>query len=436
MLGRSTGRRPGDSPAGDGSGAGPGRCGGRALRGTRGGRRRADRRPDGPGRVQPAAGALGHGPDRGARGLPGPGTGGAGGRPGRRRLHPPPPGAAPAGRRPGAAAGLVRARPAGSATSATSTGSPAPCAGVAEQIDYLRELGVSYLHLMPLLQPRGRRRTTAATRSPTTGAVRARPGHHGRPGAAGRRPARQRASRCASTWCSTTSRASTSGPRAARRGDPRVPRLLPHLPRPDPARRLRGHAAGGLPRLRARATSRWVDRSWRAGSGPRSTTTSGTSTGPTPTSSARSLDVDARPGQPRGRRAAAGRGRLPVEADGHRLPEPARGAHDRCRRCGRRCPDRRPRRGLQGRGDRRPGDLRGLPRHRPARGQGLRPRLPQQPDGAALVRAGDPRRPAGPSTRCGRSPPKPRDHRLGAPTCAATTTSAGRSPTPTPPRSG
>ena len=38
--------------------------------------------------------------------------------------------------------------------------------GVREHVSYLRELGVTYLHLMPLLR-RARARTTAATRSPT-----------------------------------------------------------------------------------------------------------------------------------------------------------------------------------------------------------------------------------------------------------------------------
>jgi amylosucrase len=39
--------------------------------------------------------------------------------------------------------------------------------GVAGRLDYLAELGVTYLHLMPLLRPVPGR-TTAATRSPTT----------------------------------------------------------------------------------------------------------------------------------------------------------------------------------------------------------------------------------------------------------------------------
>ena len=39
---------------------------------------------------------------------------------------------------------------------------------LADRLDYLDELGITYLHLMPLLRPRDRARTTAATRSWTT----------------------------------------------------------------------------------------------------------------------------------------------------------------------------------------------------------------------------------------------------------------------------
>ena len=94
----------------------------------------------------------------------------------------------------------------------------------------------------------------------------------------------------------------------------------------------------------------------------------------------------ARPGQPRGRGVPARRDRLPLEADGHHLPEPARGPrpHPGAAHGG---PDRRPGRAVQGRGDRRAGRPAGLPRHRRPRRQGLRPRLPQQPDGAGLVDA-------------------------------------------------
>ena len=70
--------------------------------------------------------------------------------------------------------------------------------------------------------------------------------------------------------------------RRARAGEPALPRLLPRLPRPRPARRLRAHPAGGLPRLRP-GQLHLGRRARRAGSGRRSTSGSGTSTGPTPT---------------------------------------------------------------------------------------------------------------------------------------------------------
>ena len=48
-------------------------------------------------------------------------------------------------------------------------GSAGRSRGVEEHLDYLEELGVRYLHLMPLLRAARRARTTAAMRSPTTG---------------------------------------------------------------------------------------------------------------------------------------------------------------------------------------------------------------------------------------------------------------------------
>ena len=65
-------------------------------------------------------------------------------------------------------------------------------------------------------------------------------------------------------------------------------------------------------------------------------------------------------GQPRGGVPAAGRDRVPLQADGHQLPEPARGARDHPGAAGGR-PDRRPGPDLQGRGDRRTGRPRPVP---------------------------------------------------------------------------
>ncbi len=127
--------------------------------------------------------------------------------------------------------------------------------------------------------------------------------------------------------------------------------------------------------------------------------------------------------EPGRRGAAPGRHRVPVEAARHRLPEPAGGAraHPGAARG-------RPRRGsgggVQGGGDRRAGPAAGLPRHRPAHRQGQRPGVPQQPHGAGLVDArrqghdaaahgaGALRR-AAPRHVVGDLPALPRRHRLG-----------------------
>ena len=72
---------------------------------------------------------------------------------------------------------------------------------------------------------------------------------------------------------------------------------------------------------------------------------------------------------------------------GHQLPEPARGPRAAAGLPGGDA-DRRARGRLQGRGDRRPRRPRPLPGDGQARGQGVRPRLPQRAHGAAVERAG------------------------------------------------
>ena len=62
---------------------------------------------------------------------------------------------------------------------------------------------------------------------------------------------------------------------------------------------------------------------------------------------------------------------------------------------------------LQGRGDRRAARPRRLPRHRPPRGQGVRPRLPQRAHGAAVERARLRARRADDAARCAAMPPVP-----------------------------
>ncbi len=113
------------------------------------------------------------------------------------------------------------------------------------------------------------------------------------------------------------------------------------------------------------------------------------------------------PRQPRRRGVPARRDRVPLEAARHHLPEPARGprADPAAAHGG---PDGVPGGAVQGRGDRRPGRPAGLPRRRRARRPGLRPRLPQQPDGAAVVDAGDRRGPAGVAGAAGSSPSRRR----------------------------
>ena len=106
-------------------------------------------------------------------------------------------------------------------------------------------------------------------------------------------------------------------------------------------------------------------------------------------------------GRGRRRRAAPGRRAVPVEAAGDELPEPARGPRaaaglprgDADRRAGGR---------VQGRGDRRAARPRALPRDGQARGQGVRPRLPQRADGPAVERAGVRARGADDVARCWR----------------------------------
>ncbi len=119
-------------------------------------------------------------------------------------------------------------------------------------------------------------------------------------------------------------RARLGGARAGRRRG--VPGLVPRLPRPRPAGRLRAVAAGGVPGLRARqlhlgrgARGLGLDDLQRVAVGPELGQPGG----------ARGVRRDHPvPGQPRRGGAAAGRDRVPLEADGH---QPAR-TSPRCTR--------------------------------------------------------------------------------------------------------
>ncbi len=205
--------------------------------------------------------------------------------------------------------------------------------------------------------------------------------------------------------------------RQARRGRRRPPRLpgraggplrAPHGPARRHARRLRGHPAGDLPGLRAgqlhlRGRARLgVDHVQPVPVGPQLVQPARV-----PGAGRRA----AVPGQPRRGGGPARRGRVHLEAAGHQLPEPAGGARPHAG-AARLRPDRRAGRGLQGRGDRLARRPRLLPGRRPASRQGVRPRLPQQPDGAAVVGAGHARRAPG-HQGAGRVPGQAAEHGLG-----------------------
>ena len=163
-------------------------------------------------------------------------------------------------------------------------------AGLPGRLDYLAELGTTYLHLMPLLRAAagGERRRVRGRRLP-----RGRPpaGHDGRPRGRRRRAARARHE--------PVHRPGAQPHRARARwaqgwlaGEPGVRGLLHGVPRPDDARRLRRDDPRGLPRPGARARSAGCPRpaaAPAAGSGRRSGPTSGTSTTPTPRSLAAML---------------------------------------------------------------------------------------------------------------------------------------------------
>ena len=152
--------------------------------------------------------------------------------------------------------------------------------GLGKRLDHLEDLGVTYLHLMPLLQPREGDNdggyavqdyravradlgTIDDLRDLATDAARPRDQPGARPGAQPRRP-RARVGR-----------------EGARRGRD-VPRLLPRPPRPQPARTpSRRRCPRSSPTSRP-ATSPGTTTS-TPGCGRPSTSGSGTSTGPTPT---------------------------------------------------------------------------------------------------------------------------------------------------------
>ena len=181
--------------------------------------------------------------------------------------------------------------------------------------------------------------------------------HHGRPAGTGRRPARARHGAVRGPGAQPHRARARMGPQGAGRRA-RLPRDVPDLPGPHRTRRLRAHAARGVPRHRAgqlhpgKRPGLGVDELPRVPVGPELRQPGGVPG---------HAGHHARPGQPGHRRATARRGAVLVEADGHRLPEPARGSPAAAGVPG---PDpaggARP--GAEGRGDRRPGDADALPR--------------------------------------------------------------------------
>ena len=243
---------------------------------------------------------------------------------------------------------------------------------------------VSYLHLMPLLQPRPEP-NDGGYAVVDYGAVEPALGTMDDLRALARRPARATGWRCASTSWSTTPRASTRG---RRRRSPATSEMLACYrtfarPRRSPTPTSR-RCPRSSPTSRPAASP--TSRSSAAGCGRRSTTFQWDLdyTNPAVFRAMAEAMLDAR--ERRRRRAAPRRRAVPVEAHGHRQPEPARGP-PAAAGVPRRAADRRSRRGVQGRGDRLPARPRALPRRGPSRGQGVRPRLPQRAHGPGLERA-------------------------------------------------
>ena len=231
-------------------------------------------------------------------------------------------------------------------------------AGVRERLDYLAELGVTYLHLMPLL---GRRTGRQRRRVRGDRLRRGRPaaGHDGRPGGARGRPARPRHGAVRRPGAQPHRRASTGGPAGRRPASPRTrtstwysrtgrspTRTNATLPEvfPDTAPGSFTH----VPEIGGWVWTTFHDYQWDLDY-----------TNPAVFAAMlRTMLELANHGVDVLRLDAVA---VPVEADRHGLPEPARGAPAGPGVPGA-DPTRRARRAVQGGGDRRPGDARAVSR--------------------------------------------------------------------------
>ena len=296
------------------------------------------------------------------------------------------------------------------ATSPTSTASPARCAGVRERLPYLRELGVTYLHLMPLLRTRPEPNDGGYAVA-DYGAVEPALGTMDDLRDAGGRPARARAWRCASTSCSTTRRASTPWAQRRAGGDPRrlaYYRTFADRAEPDAYERT-------LPEVfpdTAPGNFTWTPSS-AAGCGRRSTPYQWDLDYANPEVFARDGRGDARARRGRRRRAAAGRRAVPVEAAWARTARTSPRSTTCCRRSARSCGSPRPRSAFKAEAIVAPRDLVAYLGDRPPRGQGVRPRLPQRAHGPAVERARLAARRAADAARSRPMPPVPAGRRLG-----------------------
>ena len=217
-------------------------------------------------------------------------------------------------------------------------------AGVRARLPYLRELGVTYLHLMPLLRARPAP-NDGGYAVVDYGAVEPALGTIGRPARAGDATCARPGWRCASTSCSTTPRPSTPGPPSAS-----FYRTFPDRSEPDAYERTLPEvfpdtAPGSFTRVERPLG---LDDVQRLPVGPR-------------LHEPRRLRGDGRgdalAGRGRRRRPAPGRRAVPVEAAGHELPEPARGPRAAAGASGRRCGSPRPRSPSRPRRSSRPRDL-------------------------------------------------------------------------------